>query len=159
MRILDCYFVSYIESELKKISKDDIQNLESMIPQLFIFSIIWSVGTTTTLDGKAKFDKWVRERIANLSIEFPEERSVYDYNFNADTKEWQYWKDTIPEYQVDIKLSYNEIVVPTVDSIRMKFLMKLLLVNSKHVLTPVPTGTGKTVNIQELLTYELPEEY
>ena len=55
--------------------------------------------------------------------------------------------ETIPEYNVDIKLSFNEIVVPTVDSIRMKFLTKLLILNSKHCLTPGPTGTGKTVNI------------
>jgi len=67
--------------------------------------------------------------------------------------------ETIPEYQVDIKTSYNEIVVPTVDTIRMKYFMKLLLLNGKHVLTPGPTGVGKSVNIQEMLTYELPEEY
>jgi dynein heavy chain len=31
MRIMDCYFVNYIETEIKRISKDDIINLESMI--------------------------------------------------------------------------------------------------------------------------------
>ena len=67
--------------------------------------------------------------------------------------------DTISEYQVDIKMSYNEIVVPTVDSIRMKYFIKFLALNGKHVLTPGPTGVGKSVYIQELLTYELPEEY
>ena len=48
---------------------------------------------------------------------------------------------------MDIKLSFNEIVVPTVDSIRMKFLTKLLIMNGKHCLSPGPTGTGKSVNI------------
>jgi dynein heavy chain len=86
MRILDCYFVNYIESEIKKISKDDITNLEGMITQLFVFSIIWSVGTTTTLDGRARFDKWFRERIGPLGIEFPEDKLVYDYQFNTETK-------------------------------------------------------------------------
>lgn len=32
MRILETYFANYIETEIKKISKDEIQNLESMIP-------------------------------------------------------------------------------------------------------------------------------
>jgi MoxR-like ATPase len=41
----------------------------------------------------------------------------------------------------------------------MKFLCKLLLTNGKHVLLPGPTGTGKSVNTSELLTYELPEEF
>ena len=32
MRILECYFTNYIENELKKVTKDDIANLETMIP-------------------------------------------------------------------------------------------------------------------------------
>ena len=50
-------------------------------------------------------------------------------------------------------------MVPTFDSIRMKYLKKLLISNKKHVLCPGGTGTGKTVNIEELLKNEMPEEY
>ena len=159
MRILECFFANYVESEIKKISKDDIQNLENMINQLFIFAIIWSIGTTTTLEGRLKFNKWIREKMNQLGIEFPEEKLVYDYKWDVEKKEWINWRDTIPEYTVDTKQSFNEILVPTVDSIRSKFLIKFLITNSKHVLTPGPTGTGKSVNIADLITYELPEEY
>ncbi len=121
---------------------------------------MWAVGCTTTLDGRLKFDKWVRENVlGKLGFEFPAEKLVYDYKFSVETKDWQYWRDTVPEYSVDIKASYNEILVPTVDSIRSKYLIKTLVMNGKHVLTPGPTGTGKSVNITELLTYELPEEF
>ena len=131
-----------------------------MLNQLFFFGLVWAVGVTTTLDGRIKFDKWIRDNVlSNLGFEFPAERLVYDYKFNVETKEWQYWRDTVPEYQVDIKSSYNEILVPTVDSIRMKYFVKTLVMNNKHILTPGPTGTGKSVNIAELLTYELPEEF
>jgi len=41
----------------------------------------------------------------------------------------------------------------------MKHIKKLLLTNKKHVLAPGPTGTGKTINIGELLQTEMPEEY
>jgi dynein heavy chain len=159
MRIIDCFLANYIETEVKKVPKEEISNLETMITQIFMFSVFWSIGTTTTLEGRAKFDKWIREKMTGAGIEFPEERLVYDYRFNAESKEWIYWMETIPEYKVDTKTSYNEILVPTVDSIRMKYFTKLLVLNSKHVLTPGPTGTGKSVNIQELMTYELPEEY
>ena len=159
-RIIDCYFSSYMENEIKKISKEELNNLESMINQLFFFALVWSIGVTTTLEGRIKFDKWIRENvIAKIGLEFPADRLVYDYKFNVETKEWQYWRETVPEYTVDIKASYNEILVPTVDSIRMKYFVKLLVTNNKHILTPGPTGTGKSVNIAELLTYELPEEY
>lgn len=159
-RIIDCYFSSYMENEIKKISKEELNNLESMVNQLFFFALVWSIGVTTTLEGRIKFDKWIRENvIAKIGLEFPADRLVYDYKFNVETKEWQYWRETVPEYTVDIKASYNEILVPTVDSIRMKYFVKLLVTNNKHILTPGPTGTGKSVNIAELLTYELPEEY
>lgn len=41
----------------------------------------------------------------------------------------------------------------------MKFLARTLLLHDKHVLVPGPTGTGKSVNIAELLQTQLPEEY
>lgn len=89
----------------------------------------------------------MREKIVALGLEFPEEKMVYDYKFNTENKEWVNWKDTISEYKVDIKASYNEILVPTVDSIRMKHLTKFLIMHGKHCLTPGPTGTGKSVNV------------
>jgi dynein heavy chain len=84
---------------------------------------------------------------------------VYDHTYDVKTKSWKSWFDTVREYVVDIKMSYNEIVVPTLDSIRMKYLTALLLTAGKHVLAPGPTGTGKSVNTSEMLTYELPPEY
>jgi dynein heavy chain len=89
----------------------------------------------------------------------PETGLVYDYMWKKVEKEWVIWTLTKPEFQVDNKVSYGEIVVPTFDSIRMKYLKRLLLINKKHVLCPGPTGTGKTVNTQIMLQQELPEEY
>jgi len=121
---------------------------------------VWAVGVTTTLEGRIKFDKWIRENVlSKLGFDFPADKLVYDYKFNVDTKDWQYWRDTVSEYTVDIKSSYNEILVPTVDSIRMKYFIKTLTTRGKHILTPGPTGTGKSVNVAELLTFELPEEF
>jgi len=53
-----------------------------MITPLFIFSFIWSIGTTTTLDGRMKFDKFFREKIQKLGVEMPEENLIYDYMYN-----------------------------------------------------------------------------
>jgi dynein heavy chain len=127
---------------------------------LFIFSLVWSIGCTTNLEGRDKFDKKVRELMGpDHKFRFPAQGLVYDYCFDRVNKEWKIWTDTVPPYSVDNKLSYGEIVVPTFDSIRMKYLKKILIMNKKHVLSPGPTGTGKTVNINELLTQDLPEEY
>jgi len=78
--------------------------------------------------------------------------------WNIKNLEWVKWTDTVEGYNVDSRQSYDQIVVPTFDSIRMQYVTKLLLMNKKHVLCPGPTGTGKTVNIQKLLEV-MPEEY
>jgi dynein heavy chain len=146
-RIMDCYLADYKETEVKRVAPEKVEDLLGMIPQLMLFSFIWSIGTTTDLAGRAKFDVWCRKKIPSLGVSsFPEEGLVYDYNWDLKERTWKNWLDTIPEFSVDIQKSFNEILVPTVDSIRMKTLTRLLLVNSKHVLIPGPTGTGKSVN-------------
>lgn len=50
-------------------------------------------------------------------------------------------------------------MVPTLDSIRMKYHVKNLLCAGGHVMIPGPTGTGKSVNTFEMLTFEMPEEF
>jgi len=63
MRIMECFFAQYVETEIKKVTKDEINNLESMITQIFMFALIWSIGTTTTLDGRIKFNAWIRNKM------------------------------------------------------------------------------------------------
>ena len=60
LRILDCYFADYHESEIKKVSQEDVEELEEMLECLFVFSLIWSIGVTTTAAGREKFNKRLR---------------------------------------------------------------------------------------------------
>jgi len=66
------------------------------IPQLFVFAFTWSIGTTTTLAGREKFDKWLRERLPKVGVtDFPEAKMVYDYKYDTKTNSWISWFDTI----------------------------------------------------------------
>ena len=160
MRILDCYFADYFDTEIKKVSVEEIDDLESCIEALFVFSFIWSIGCTTNLEGRERFSGRTRELMGkDFKHKMPAEGLVYDYFFDKNKKEWIIWTNTVPSYSVDNRLGYGEIVVPTFDSIRMKYLKKILVMNKKHVLSPGPTGTGKTVNINQLLQSDLTEDY
>lgn len=160
MRILDCYFFEYFDTELKKVTQEELDDLESCIEPLFVFAFIWSIGCTTNLEGREKFSQKVRELMGkDCKFKIPAEGLVYDYLYDKNKKEWVIWTNTVPSYTVDNKLGYGEIVVPTFDSIRMKYLKRILIMNKKHVLCPGPTGTGKTVNINQLLSSELNEDY
>ena len=62
-------------------------------------------------------------------------------------------------FNVDPKLQYHEIMIPTKDSTRNIYLKKLLLLKRYHVLCPGPTGTGKSNNIYSLLLTQLPDQW
>jgi len=149
---MDSYLADYVETEIKKVPQEKIDDLLSMTAPLFMFAFIWSHGCTTNLDGRIKFDAFCRKLLPEMGVTMPAEGLVYDYHYDQNKKEWIKWHETVDPYEVDVKASYEQIVVPTNDSIRMKYLCKLLLTHGKHVLCPGPTGTGKSVNTNELLS-------
>lgn len=126
MRILDCYFFAYYESDLNKVTPEQVEDFESSIEPLFVFALTWSIGCTTNLEGREKFSQKLRTMLSD-KVSFPTEGMIYDYMWNKTKKEWIIWTDTVPEYQADSKNGYTEIVVPTFDSIRMQYVTKLLL--------------------------------
>lgn len=160
MRLMDCFLSNYKNTDAKTITEPEIEDLEQMLEPLFIFAIIWTVGCTTTPEGRLKFSDNIRQLMGkDNEHRLPQEGSVYDYSYDKPSKAWVKWDETVSPYVVDQKAQYSEIIVPTFDSIRMKFVKKQLILNDKHILCPGPTGTGKTINIVDLLNQEMPEEY
>lgn len=99
MRILDCYFADYFENEIRKIAPEEIEDFETCIEPLFVFALVWSIGCTTNLEGREKFDRKVRELVGkDLKYPLPVEGTVYDYMFDKVKKEWIIWTDTVPPY-------------------------------------------------------------
>lgn len=161
MRVVDCFLEEYRETEIKRISTEEVENFESIFEGIFLFALIWSVGCTVDADGRARFNSFLREKskILNGKFPFPEEKTVYDYQFSTELKSWVLWSDLFKDFQIDPKLQYHEIMIPTNDSTRNKYLIKLLITHRFNVLCPGPTGTGKSQNIYSLLTGGLNEEY
>lgn len=164
MRLLDCYLDKYKErtgADFKKVTPEEINELESMLEELFFFSLIWSVGCTVDLEGRRKFNTWLRDTMKanNQRVSFPEAGLVYDYSYSIKNKKFEPWSEQNKAYEVDPLLSFSEIVVPTNNYTRMLYLLKVMLTNNIHVLCPGPTGTGKSLYADALLTTSLPEEF
>ena len=89
LRILNCYFVPFIDTELKVVNAEEMEALEQYIEALFIFSVVWSVGCTTNAEGRAKFNTFFRDLMGkDNKFKFPTKGEVYDYLFHAENKEW-----------------------------------------------------------------------
>ena len=57
-------------------------------------------------------------------MELPEEGLVYDYMVNNKTRTFVSWEEIVPEFQYDPTKSFFSIMVPTVDTTRLKYLCK-----------------------------------
>ncbi|TPX59753.1 hypothetical protein SpCBS45565_g07659 [Spizellomyces sp. 'palustris'] len=132
---------------------DALERFVQMIEPFFIFSFVWSVGATLDREGRNKFDAWMKIQMAErpLGTPFPDNGLVYDYIFDQEQSIWIDWMSFAPEFQMNPKLNPSEVIVPTIDTIRNTYLLHLLLHHGCHVLTTGPTGTGKTVTVQDKL--------
>jgi dynein heavy chain len=90
---------------------------------------------------------------------FPKTKTIYDFYFNTTNNAFEDWSEIYKNFEIEQKLTYSEIMIPTNDSTRNTFLLKLLLSNNFHAAFPGPTGTGKSLNTYNLLTGGLSEDF
>ena len=154
LNILECLIID------KNIKTENSETSETWIQCAFIFSLIWSLGITADEQSKVKFDKFFRNlafvkssKGIKLNLPIPDEGLVYDYKFDTNGDgSWILWTDTIPSnFQINVKAKYNDILVPTIDTERYSFILKLLIENNKKTLIIGPTGTGKSMYIKDVL--------
>lgn len=83
----------------------------------------------------------------------PKVGTCFDYRFIKEGKgKWKLWADEItsaPSIPRDI--SVNQIIITTVETIRITALLDMLLRHAKPLLLVGPTGTGKSVYAMQYL--------
>ena len=163
LRLLDCLLEKFKDKESNKVTDIDVEILYKSLPQIFFYAVIWSLGITCKEDGRAKFDKYVRELITENfpnDHHIPAEGLVYDYYFDMEKEnDWIKWDSILHFPSIDLKSSYTDIIIPTIDSVRYSYTIKLLMTNNKHLITTGPTGTGKTVNIIDVIGKGLGDKF
>ncbi len=75
---------------------------------------------------------------------------VYDYKFVREgLGQWLKWEDELENVAaIPADAQFNNIIIPTVDTVRYTYLMDILVRHGKPCLFVGPTGTGKSVYIQ-----------
>uniref|UniRef100_A0A8D0AJS5 Dynein axonemal heavy chain 7 n=1 Tax=Sander lucioperca TaxID=283035 RepID=A0A8D0AJS5_SANLU len=107
---------------------------------IFVFCLVWSVGASCDDSGQVKFDAVVRE----LTVPLPNEGTVYQYRFIKEVG-WELWTDELKSSPPLCKdMQFNEIIVPTENTVRYTALMELLVTHQKPTIFIGPTGTGKS---------------
>lgn len=76
----------------------------------------------------------------------PPQDTVYEYTVDLNKMLWARWEDKYPiaTWKPPADLPYHRIHVPTVDTLRHEFILKILIKEARNVLLMGTTGTGKT---------------
>lgn len=161
LRLLDCFFYTIQGEERKDVKLERVEFYLRNVESFFLFSLIWSIGATGNDAGRERFDVYLREEMLGNNVQkpLPPAGQVYDYSFDLATEEWLPWLQTIPAYTIDPSASFSEVVVPTADSVQSTFLMNLTIPVGIHMLIVGPTGTGKTINVNQFLERLNPETF
>lgn len=87
--------------------------------------------------------------------------TIYDYVYFPAENKWQSWMDLTNKDEIDkfpAESQVQDIIVTTNDKIRYSYIQEYCINNMIPTLFVGPTGTGKSVYIQNVLLNQLPRE-
>ncbi|PAA47942.1 hypothetical protein BOX15_Mlig003862g8 [Macrostomum lignano] len=168
MFFIDMLMDEHVNAENAK----DNKHLKTWIVAAWLFAIPWSIGGILDVDSREKFDKFFRElisgrneanpipkEIGKIETVFPENGMVYDYMYETKARgQWRHWNDLIRGADLFAGKKIREILVPTMDTARYKFIMDLCIEKSRPLMFVGPTGTGKSVYVQDKMMNELSKD-
>lgn len=125
--------------------------LFELLDKVFMFSLIWSIGASMTVDRHEEFDSFLRELTADAKLGIPNTGLVFDYFVDMEQCKFRHWQEIVPKFVYSAQTPYFKMTVPTPDSVRFTFLLRALTAAKAPAYVTGVTGMGKTVTIQDLL--------
>ena len=134
----------------------------------FQYAAVWAFGgcfgADKANDFRKMFSEWWRAEWGKTSFKFPDEGLVFDYYVELKSDgsgkvEGKHWKERVPSYThaTGEGASFSDIVVPTMDTTRLSFLINMLMPRQKPVMLVGAAGSAKTTIFQDNLS-QLPDE-
>ncbi|CAG9581720.1 unnamed protein product [Danaus chrysippus] len=126
----------------------------------FVFACVWAFGSAmfqdTNVDYRIEFSNGGSMNLKLSS--FPAGGTVFDYYIDLETKQFTPWTEKITKFELDSDIPLQAVLVPTAETIRIRFFLDLLMKNKHPVMLVGSAGCGKTVLVNEKLQ-GLPETY
>ncbi|CAF0910630.1 unnamed protein product [Adineta ricciae] len=152
-KLLDFLFLSLMNND----KKNQIQLTADVIHAIFLQAMAWSFGACLkqedriTVDGFIKYLSGLPTATVGAkakSNQIPHEKPLlFDHVFHMELNQWQIWDDLIPKYEHDRSQRFTELFVPTVDTVRLEWLLQSTICIHQPVLFVGDTGSSKTATI------------
>lgn len=137
------------EADPKKLLED-----ADLVTALYVWSLVWSVGANIIDNARSAFSEWVRKRfgsVINLARHGLLMDDPYGCFVDTTTKDVMPWSLLTPSFAYDSKQPFFDILVPTDDTTRYRYILDTLMNAGHNVLFIAETGVGKSVVISSFL--------
>ncbi|NXM72263.1 DYH9 protein, partial [Serilophus lunatus] len=120
----------------------------------FVFAAVWAFGGSMfqdqLVDYRVEFSKWWVAEFK--TIKFPSQGTVFDFYIDPETKKFEPWSKLIPQFEFDPEMPLQACLVPTTETVRVRYLMDRLLQRRRPVMLVGTAGTGKSVLVGDKLS-------
>ncbi|XP_065549401.1 dynein axonemal heavy chain 9 isoform X2 [Lathamus discolor] len=102
------------------------------------------------VDHRVEFSKWWVTEFK--TIKFPSQGTVFDFYIDPETKKFEPWSKLIPPFEIDPEMPLQACLVPTTETVRVRYFMDRLLERRRPVMLVGNAGTGKSVLVGDKLS-------
>ena len=127
-------------------AEGDDDYIKRIYEAFFIYAFMWSFGGACDDDSYISFNSMLKNK---AKIKFPDQGLCYDFFFDPIANDWIHWEEKVEKYEPDFEKLFQNIVVPTADTIKHKSILDLHMKQRKPVLYVGSAGTGKTTIIKD----------
>ncbi|KAG5306381.1 DYHC protein, partial [Pseudoatta argentina] len=126
----------------------------------FMFACIWAFGSAMfrdqLFDWRNEFSKWWQNEFR--TIKFPSVGTIFNYFIEPETKKLINWREKVASFELDSDLPLQSALVPTGETVRLRFFMDLLIKKRVPIMLVGGAGSGKSVILANKLA-TLPDNY
>ncbi|KAG5499406.1 hypothetical protein JIQ42_04223 [Leishmania sp. Namibia] len=165
--LLSCFLHGFDEeAAMTQAAGDERVHARNMVMRVegwFLFSLVWSVGGCLEHRDRDMFSAALHDLLAALperdgarhtfTLALPEATiSFFELRFEDGAEvRLVSWADVVPELTIPAESEYQDIIVPTAETVKYSFLMRLMVQHMHPALLVGDTGTGKTIMMKALL--------
>ena len=121
-----------------------------MYEKYFLFACLWAFGGPLSSDGRIdyrmSFSNWWKKEWTVIKVEdtkvAADKQTVFDVYLQDN--EYTLWTNMVPQYRHDPDKPFTDILIETVETTRLTYLMNILAENRRAVLFVGTAGTGKS---------------
>ena len=89
------------------------------LERLYIFCVVWSLGGALMADEREKFSDFMKSSSGMGLVN----SSLFDNYYDVESKGYILWDRKVPEYVPPANRKFNQILVPTSDTVRYSWLL------------------------------------